>query len=263
MLRVVRHTIDDLLQSPDDPQLCDSVHGRLVQAMNAVGLDPAHDLERVIVLTWDAAGAIGNGRFEYLFEGRFFDRDPGYAQTLKGFEVIGATDAHAAFREALAWFPDSRAPADAEARLEHYSVLSEVERDRVNTRFWRSKEAYARALARYIREHRREIEELLLGHLRRGPPGVDFDDIIQRHEHLRLMKPGILEQLHGETVTRRFDLREWAPDLGVGRGGAGLSLFLRRGGDEVVVGRWSAMEEKLFSFIAMIVGHSSRGGRTP
>ncbi len=75
----MKTTIDDLLAASSDFSLCDEVFLRLDAAVEALGVEPTGAVERTILLTWHASGVVGNGGFEYLFEGGFYENDPGCA----------------------------------------------------------------------------------------------------------------------------------------------------------------------------------------
>lgn len=73
--------------------------------------------QQTVLLVIHAHGIIGNGGFQYLFEGDFTG-DPEFLLTRQAFKTIGATDASTAFEKAFAVFPNSTPPADIERRLE-------------------------------------------------------------------------------------------------------------------------------------------------
>ncbi|MEO1529086.1 MAG: DUF4375 domain-containing protein [Planctomycetota bacterium] len=73
--------------------------------------------QQTVMLVLHSHGIIGNGGFQYLFEGDF-PGDPGFLLTRKAYKTIGASDASAAFDKAFAVFPNSEPPADIERRLE-------------------------------------------------------------------------------------------------------------------------------------------------
>lgn len=72
--------------------------------------------QQAVLAVVHSHGIIGNGGFQYLFEGDF-PGDPGFVLTREAYKTIGATDAIAAFDKAFAVFPNSMPPADIEERL--------------------------------------------------------------------------------------------------------------------------------------------------
>lgn len=220
-------TIDDLVAQADDFLLCDEVVQRLEGAADALGAEPTGAEERAIVLTWHASGVVGNGGFEYLFEGGFYVRDPGYAHTLAGFEAVGATAKAAALREALGWFPGSTPPEDPRARLAAFVAAPADERQRLNERFWAESDAFTTKLAGYIRANQAAVEDALRRYEERRPPGLPRGMAVVRCGDLRLCMPrsceesderpgppaARLETLAGDQVVRTFDLTEWTPAL--------------------------------------------------
>lgn len=257
-----------------DFELCDATYCRLEQA----GEEPTDELYVTIVMTWSAGGGIGNGGFEYLFEGAFFQRDPRYERTLAAYERIGAASCAAAFREALGWL-GSPPPSDRVERLRRLERVPEVERTRVAKAFWAAQPELERQLAQFIRAHAVELDA-------RGASEDRLGD-------LRLRHPRKLEQVVGETVSRSFDLAEWSAEAGEGRAfglAAALAavsvalgavaaargwwwlaasvvaailavraarprawLILRRGDEQVQLGGWDAVDDQVFSFIAQVV----------
>jgi hypothetical protein len=73
--------------------------------------------QQTVMLVYHSHGIIGNGGFQYLFEGDF-PGDPEFLLTRQAYKTIGAEDASAAFEKAFAVFPASTPPADIERRLE-------------------------------------------------------------------------------------------------------------------------------------------------
>lgn len=77
--------------------------------------------EQTVLWVYHAYGILGNGGFQYLFEGDF-PGDPEFLLTRQAFKTIGASDASAAFEKAFAVFPNSTPPADIERRLEMWQA---------------------------------------------------------------------------------------------------------------------------------------------
>ncbi len=72
--------------------------------------------QQAVLAVVNSHGLIGNGGFQYLFEGDL-PGDPGFVITREAYKTIGATDAIAAFDKAFAVFPNSMPPADIDERL--------------------------------------------------------------------------------------------------------------------------------------------------
>jgi hypothetical protein len=151
--------VDALLAITDDFELCDGVFGRFADCNNEIDVDSYTEEERVVTLVWHASGIIGNGGFEYLFEG-WFTGDPGYVYTAAAFKAIGATESYGAFQRALGAFGD-RYPDDPAERDAAYHRVPEQERNAISRQFWDDDENVTAALARYIRERRVRFRELL------------------------------------------------------------------------------------------------------
>lgn len=151
--------LDALLATDDDPELCDAVFCRFAELNNEIDVDSYTEEERVVTLVWHAAGIIGNGGFEYLFEGDF-NGDPGFIQTAAAFKTIGALESYAAFQRALSIF-GGQYPADPEQRIDAWQRVSEDERDAIERQFYDDEEIMHAGLARYIRERRVRFSELL------------------------------------------------------------------------------------------------------
>ncbi len=105
--------------------------------------------ERNVVVVESARGLIGNGGFNYLFEGDFSADD--YRWMAQAFETIGAASAAQAFRRALALFPGSQPPADREERLELYRKGDGAMRHEIDTSFWDADREITHCLAAHIR----------------------------------------------------------------------------------------------------------------
>lgn len=72
--------------------------------------------QQTVMLVYHSHGILGNGGFQYLFEGDFTG-DPEFLLTRQAYKTIGATDASAAFEKAFAVFPNSTPPANIERRI--------------------------------------------------------------------------------------------------------------------------------------------------
>src|SRR5690606_34954955 len=72
---------------------------------------------QTVMLVHHSYGILGNGGFQYLFEGDFTG-DPELLLTRQAYKTIGATDASAAFEKAFAVFPNATPPDNIDRRLE-------------------------------------------------------------------------------------------------------------------------------------------------
>jgi len=151
---------DALLALTDDFELCDGVFKKFAEFNNQIDVDSYSEEERVITLAWHASGLIGNGGFEYLFEG-WFTGDPGYIYTAAAFKTIGATQSYAAFQRALGVF-GGRYPDDPAERDDLYHRVPQDERTATSRQFWEDEQNMNAALVRYVRERRDRFRELLL-----------------------------------------------------------------------------------------------------
>jgi hypothetical protein len=153
MARERQKTVAEILAIKDDSELASALHGRIVlhhgETLDASKLSQE---ERAVLLVEAAVGIIGNGGFNYLFEGDF-PGDPYYHLTAEAFEAIGASKAAAAFRKALGLFPDSKPPTDRHKRLWLYRRGTGEKRHEIDCQFWDASKEIDKALAAYIRAH--------------------------------------------------------------------------------------------------------------
>lgn len=107
----------DISSSTSD-DLADATFARIIK-QHGDDVDPSKipKPQQTVMLVYHAHGIIGNGGFQYLFEGDF-PGDPEFLLTRQAFKTIGAEDASAAFDKAFAVFPNSTPPADIDRRLE-------------------------------------------------------------------------------------------------------------------------------------------------
>src|SRR5262249_23507411 len=117
---LVRPPLEELLATADDSKLCDRMF-RLILKQYGNDIDAAElsEKECVVLLAYHAMGIIGNGGFNYLFEGNF-PGDPHFALTAAAYQAIGCAAAAKAFRQALGLFPGGRPPEDINERLRIY-----------------------------------------------------------------------------------------------------------------------------------------------
>jgi hypothetical protein len=150
--------LDALFSTPDDRVLCDGVFDGFASIDNTIDVDSYSEEERVATLVLLSSGIIGNGGFEFLFEGDF-DGDPGFIHTAAAFKAIGATESSAAFQRALGVFGD-RFPADLAERNAIFRSVPEQERVDMASQFWDDDANMIAALARYIRARSGRFREL-------------------------------------------------------------------------------------------------------
>lgn len=153
-----RRPIAELLDEPKDFELCNQVFKRIgARHGEVLDLFMETEYERVVTTTWHASGIIGNGGFEYLFEGTF-KGDPGYQLTLDSFRRIGCNKAAAAMAEALSCFPDGVSPADPDEATLLYLEVPEQRREELIEQFLQGD--LERKLAAFIRENRSHFMHL-------------------------------------------------------------------------------------------------------
>ena len=151
--------IEALLAQDDDFELCNGVFSRFADFNNSIDVDSYTEEQRVVTLVWHAGGLIGNGGFEYLFEGDF-QGDPGFIYTAAAFATIGPHASYQAFQRALACFSGGY-PMDAKTRTVAFERVPEEHRLSINHQFWDDHDNMKAALARYIRERRPTFRKLL------------------------------------------------------------------------------------------------------
>jgi hypothetical protein len=87
---------------------------------------------QTVMFVYHSFGILGNGGFQYLFEGDF-PGDPEFLLTRQAYKTIGASDASAAFDKAFAVFPKSTPPANIDRRLKiwqsKYNLLDSLKDD--------------------------------------------------------------------------------------------------------------------------------------
>lgn len=100
-----------------DIDLADTTFKRILK-QHGDDVDPSKipKPQQTVMLVYHSHGIIGNGGFQYLFEGDF-PGDPEFLLTREAYKTIGAADASAAFEKAFAVFPHSTPPVDTDRRL--------------------------------------------------------------------------------------------------------------------------------------------------
>ena len=154
--------LDHSFDEPDDFELCNGVFCRFADRNNTINVESYELPERIITLVWHSSGIIGNGGFHYLLEGDF-NGDPNFVLTAAAYRSIGAEECYACFQDVMRIFPDCRLPSDIETRLEMYEAVPAEERWEIDLRFFNqlNQKEINRLLAKYIRNHKREISRLL------------------------------------------------------------------------------------------------------
>ena len=108
-------TPDETTMGKND--LWDATYDRILkQHGDDVQLNQIPKPQQAVLAVVNSHGILGNGGFQYLFEGDF-PGDPGFVLTRQAYATIGANDAIAAFDKAFAVFPNSTPPADIDERL--------------------------------------------------------------------------------------------------------------------------------------------------
>jgi hypothetical protein len=153
-------SFDELLAVTDDEALLSAVFKLIVRHYgDDLDVSQLRPEERNFFLAYQAPGIIGNGRFNYLFEGSFRG-DPDFSLTAEAYRAIGCADAAEAFGQALALFPGGRAPTDVDKRLKIYRKGGGDKRHEIDCRFWDASDDIDRCLVSYVRSHREVFERL-------------------------------------------------------------------------------------------------------
>jgi hypothetical protein len=108
-------------ENEDSPMADDDLAGATfdrILKQHGEGADPLKmpQSHRTAMLVYHSHGILGNGGFQFLFEGDF-PGDPEFLLTRQAYKTIGAVAASAAFDKAFAVFPNSTPPADIDHRL--------------------------------------------------------------------------------------------------------------------------------------------------
>lgn len=140
----------------DDFELCNYTFSLFPG--NEINVKIYGEIERIITLAWHSYGIIGNGGFEYLFEGSF-KGDPYYLITYDSYIKIEAFNAASAFQKAFEFFKNGKVPKNIKKRMKIYNSIPKKERDKINFLYWNSKDEVENRLANYIRLNQNSIEQ--------------------------------------------------------------------------------------------------------
>jgi hypothetical protein len=158
--RVMSTDINKVLAIKDDFELCNELFKLMI---NHYGEDfdvsKCKEKDKPVILVWHASGIIGNGGFQYLFEGNF-EGDPYFAMTSAAFKTIKASKCAESVEEALKLFPDCKPPQDINKRLKIYQAVPETKREGIDKKFFSESSEVKALLANYIRENRAEFKHL-------------------------------------------------------------------------------------------------------
>jgi hypothetical protein len=145
--------LDHLLSQLDDAKLCDDVFCAVAKAAGAnFDTSTLDGPSKIICLVWHSAGIIGANGFENLLEGEFLG-DPGYVTTCQAYGGIDASNAHSAFMDFIALFPNRKLPLDRRLRIEAMNDIDGGLRHAINERFLLAEGEVSACLARFIRTH--------------------------------------------------------------------------------------------------------------
>jgi hypothetical protein len=159
-----RRPIAEVFTRYEGDKLVTAVFGRILRYHgDPPDFEEMSEPERNVLLAYHVMGIVGNGGFNYLFEGNL-SGDPDYTRTLRAYEQIGAANAAAAVRDALALFPGGRAPADIDERLQVYRSGPGDRRHAIDCRFWDAHEEIDKCLESYLRANAAAFRHL------DGPP---------------------------------------------------------------------------------------------
>ena len=151
--------IQQVLSLQDDYWLMNEVNCRLARedgTFDATGLSGP---ERTIALVFLSSGIIGNGGFQYLFEG-YIVSDLDFALTLSAYHQIGASRAAEAFESAMALFRFGRPPQTIRKRLQIFHRASGLKRALIDSAFFAAEAEIERCSANFIRSHQRDFLRL-------------------------------------------------------------------------------------------------------
>jgi len=129
-------------------------------------IDPSNlpKAQQTVLLIWHSFGILGNGGFQYLFEGDI-PGDPEYLLTRQAYKTIGATEALVAFNKAFAVFPKAIPPADIDHRLELWQSQDSIrgswnDKNSPDRLFFKAMDGVEEKLNDYIKAHWSEFDSL-------------------------------------------------------------------------------------------------------
>ncbi len=145
-------SLDEILAEPKDSDVGSGLVDLILAHYGSdLDLSALPQAEQVVVFVTQTSGIIGNGGFRYLFEGDY-PEDPYFVRAVRAFEIIGSEKAAKAFRDSLAYFPNSHPPRDTDERLKHY--LKQVNwPSKEDDLFFSASDEIDGCLARFIRSH--------------------------------------------------------------------------------------------------------------
>lgn len=143
----MRSPLDEL----NDFELCNRVFLMIGERYGEqIDLNRENEAEQTVTLSWHVSGIVGNGGFEFLFEGTIHD-DPNYRLSAQALRRIGCARAAESLEAAIA-------AASLEGRISHVKYLDvpTAERGRLDGTFFDDTEDLPARLATFIRA--REVE---------------------------------------------------------------------------------------------------------
>jgi hypothetical protein len=166
---IMAKSLDTIFQTEKDDDLCNDLMHFIEDQCGEnydVSLMPA--THRTVWLVWTSHGLIMNGGFRHLFEG-YFEGDPDFQLCLRAYEDIQCLAAIEAFRDSMAYFPNSIPPRDTSKRLRHYLKQVQNWPTPEDQKFFKLSDEIERDLARYARLHCDEFR-VISKHPKRQPP---------------------------------------------------------------------------------------------
>jgi len=141
-------------------EFVNSIATKLGKRAEANGIEALNDIERTVLLIWWASGIIGNGGFQYFFEGA-----TEAAEVAEAFDRAGCTAAAAACRQALQVFPGGIPPIDQQERCDFLDSVQDQDHDlflELDEVIWATSDDGLEArLIAYIEDHRDVFADLL------------------------------------------------------------------------------------------------------
>lgn len=152
--------------------------------------------EQTVMLVYHAHGILGNGGFQYLFEGDF-PGDPEFLLTRQAYKTIGAAEASLAFNKAFAVFPTSAPPADIDRRLEmwqsKYNLRESLTDDTSpDALYFAAMDGVMEKLNAYIEANEAEfsgLPDMQFGRISRGEQPIQLDEWCEMIESKDFLQP--------------------------------------------------------------------------